>query len=260
MRATREDTRPVEGFLQLLLYPLIKLFDAVQSGMRGHWPTERRMRALAFSPRARAARAAERERIQGLVDALGAVEGVEHLLTQVSDHCVRPSALGLFRTTSDGRALMVCRMYARAYFVIREDITAVLPRIAAADVAEWSPSAQRPSAGGTVEHALRWYREGGRTPEGWAMDSPELFSRGARLHWERPGVSIHDPVRPFSVVDDPCHVLERTPPDADPAQLLREARAEGKGVVLELVLGADGRDHATYHVVPRGGFAGRGRR
>ncbi|MFI8460445.1 hypothetical protein [Kitasatospora sp. NPDC085464] len=258
MRATREDTRPVEGFLQLLLYPLIKLFDALQ-GVRGHWPTERRMRALASSPRARAARASERQRIEGVVDALGAVEGVEHVLTLVSDYSLAPSAFGLFRTTSEGRALMVCRMYARAYFVIREDITAVLPRIGAANVAAWSPAGQRTSAGGTVEHALRWYRDGGRTPEGWAMDSPELFSPGARLHWERPGVGIHDPARPYPVVDDPRHVLDRTPPDGDPAQLLREARADGRGVVLELVLGADGRDHATYHVVPRGGFAGRGR-
>jgi Asp-tRNA(Asn)/Glu-tRNA(Gln) amidotransferase C subunit len=247
----------VESFLTLLLYPLMKLWDGLQT-VRGRWPTERRLRALAASPRAQAARAAELGRIRQLVEALGAVEGVEHVLTRVLDSRTRPRPLELLDRLSDAEALLNCRLHARAYFVIREDITAVLPRIEAAGLAAWGRADQRPSAGGTVEHALRWYRDGGTTEEGWAMDSPSLFSPVARLHWDLPGVLRPDPL-PLSAPAHPRHVMEQTPPEPTAADLLREARADGRGLVLELVLGTNGNDRRQYHVVPRGGFLGRGR-
>ncbi|MEU9042987.1 MULTISPECIES: hypothetical protein [unclassified Kitasatospora] len=247
----------MESILYLLLYPLSRLWEAFRA-LRAHWPTDRRMVALIHSPRARAARAAERERIRELVDALGAVEGVEHVLTQVRDFSVRPDGLAVLHSLSDADALLLCRISARAYFVVREDITDVLPRIEAADVAEWCARDQRPSAGGTVEHALRWYRNGGINQEGLPMDSPDLFSPVARLNWDRSGILRPDP-EPNGPYISRRFRTDRTPADADGAQLLREARAGGQGVVLELVLGANGHDHRQYHVVPRGGFAGRGR-
>ncbi|MFF7995671.1 hypothetical protein ACFZDG_38600 [Kitasatospora xanthocidica] len=247
----------MESVLHLLLYPLTRLWDVLQE-LRGRWPTERRKAALINAPKVRAARAAELERIQGLVAALGAVEGVEHLLTQVRDFSVPPRAV-LDRTRlSDADALLICRIHARAYYVVREPVTDVLPRIEAADVTEWRARDQRPSAGGSVEHALRWYRDGGLTPEGRRMDSPGLDSAVARLSWDRPDIPCPDPEpkRPYPTAR---FTLDQTPPDADAAQLLREARADGRGVVLELVVGKDGRAYSEYHVVPRGGLLGRGR-
>ncbi|MFJ8623472.1 hypothetical protein ACIRD3_11585 [Kitasatospora sp. NPDC093550] len=247
----------MESFLTLLLYPLTRLWDGLQA-VRGRWPTERRLRALADSPRARAARAAELERIRRLVEALGAVEGVEHVLTHVLDHRTRPRPLDVLDRLSDAEAVLICRLHARAYYVIREDITAVLPRIEAAGLAAWRRADQRPSAGGTVEHALRWYRDGGTTEEGRAMDSPGLSSAVARLHWDLPGVLRPAPL-PVSAPAHPRFLMDQTPAQPAAADLLREARADGRGLVLELVLGTDGKDRRQYHVVPRGGFLGRGR-
>lgn len=244
----------VKSLVCLVVLMVAPLVDGLGS-LRQRWPTERRLHVLARSPRARAAREAERERIRGLVGALGAVAGVEHVLTQVSDYCVRPSSFGLSRHSG---LLLVCRIYARAYFVVREDITAVLPRIEAADVAGWQARGQGPDPHGSVEHALRWHRDGGIDADGRRMDHPCLSTPGARLSWDRPGILCQDPVPKLRYLA-PLRVLEQSPPEADAARLLREARADGRGVVLELVLGANWTDHCQYHVVARGGFAGRGR-
>ncbi|MET8544323.1 hypothetical protein ABZW03_27325 [Kitasatospora sp. NPDC004799] len=242
--------------LLLLVAMLVNpLLNGAQSLAAQRWPTERRKLKLVDTPRARAARAAERERIRGLVEALGAVEGVEHVLTQVLDQSTRPT---FHDRDSPRHTLLVCRIYARAYFVVREDVLDVLPRIAAAGVADWQAHGQGPDPQGSLEHALRWYRDGGVDAHGRRMGSPCLSSPGATLTWDRDGIPHRDPI-PAGPYINRLFVLEQTPPDADAAQLLREARADGRGVVLELAFGADWVDYCQYHKVARGGFAGRGR-
>ncbi|MFF4380961.1 hypothetical protein [Kitasatospora sp. NPDC001547] len=240
------------GLVVLLVGPVV---DGAQSLRARHWPTERRKLRLIDSPRARAARAAERERIRGLVAALGAVEGVEHVLTQVLDQSTRPTFHG---SDHPRDTLLVCRIHARAYFVVREDVLDVLPRIAAAGVAEWQAHGQGPDPHGSLDQALRWYRDGGVDANGRRMDSPCLSSPGARLTWDRPGIPPRDPI-PAGPYANRLFVLEQTPPDADAARLLAEARADGRSVVLELAFGARWADYSQYHKVARGGFAGRGR-
>ncbi|MFI2611245.1 hypothetical protein [Kitasatospora sp. NPDC018619] len=104
------------SLLSLAVLAVGRVADGARGLRAGSWPTERRKRALVGSPAARAARAAERERIRALVAALGAVEGVEHLLTQVLDQCVRPSSQGPDHPRG---TLLVCRIHARAHFVVR---------------------------------------------------------------------------------------------------------------------------------------------
>ncbi|MFE5587452.1 hypothetical protein, partial [Kitasatospora sp. NPDC056531] len=240
---------------EYLLGALLNVPVRARDALRERWPGDRRLRALAESPQAQALRAAERERIRRLVEALGAVEGVEHLLTRVADHCDRPSSLGALGTTVEGRAALLCRMAATAYFVTREDMAVVLERVEAAGLADWgSPDGRS----GTVAHALRWYRDGALSPEGWRMDSPGLTSPGAYLSWDLPGVPRPDPYwkRLRSSVR---FRNEQTPEDADPAAVLSAARADGGGLVLELELRTDWREGCTYYTVARGGPAGRGR-
>ncbi|MFJ9844131.1 hypothetical protein ACIRYZ_27470 [Kitasatospora sp. NPDC101155] len=240
-----------EYLLGALLAAPVRARDA----LRHRWPGDRRLRALADSPQARALRKAERERFRGLVEALGAVEGVEHLLTLVADHCDRPSSFGALGTTVEGRAALLCRMSATAYFVTREDIRVVLERAEAAGLADWgSPDGRT----GTVAHALRWYRDGGVGPEGRRMDSPGLTGPDAYLSWDLPGTPRPDPYwkRLSSAVR---FRNEQTPENADPAAVLSAARADGGGLVLELELRTDWREGCTYFTVARGGPAGRGR-
>ncbi|MBD0672634.1 hypothetical protein [Streptomyces sp. CBMA156] len=245
----------LKSVLYLVGMPVFRAVEGVRSLSAQRWPTERRRLALVRSPRARAARAAERERIRGLVGALGAVEGVEHVVTQVLDQSVRPTFHG---PDHPRNTLLVCEIHARAYFVVREDIVDVLPRIAAAGVAEWRADGQGPDPHGSLEHALRWLRDGGIDANGRRMDSPCLAGPGARLTWERPGVPCREPI-PAGPYISRLYVFEQDPPDADAAQLLREVRADGRGTLLELAFGAGWGGHCRYHRVARGGFAGRGR-
>ncbi|MFH9347573.1 hypothetical protein [Kitasatospora sp. NPDC017646] len=227
------------------------------------WPTDRRLRALADSPRARCARQAERERIERMVAALEAVEGMEHLLTRISDHCGRPESFDIHAPGPEGRLALVCRMTASAYFATREDITALLPRIAAAGLAEWGSPNNRT---GTPAYALRWYGadladDGWRLdPDGWRMEAPGLSSPGARLHWDlRDSATLRPDPYWKRVASSVRSSNEQTPPDADPAELLRTARAHGRGLVLQLDVRTDGREACTYYTAKRGGLAGRGR-
>lgn len=236
----------------MLLNPLL---NGVQEQRALRWPTERRKLKLIDSPTARAARAAERERIRAVVEALGAVEGVEHVLTQVLDQSTRPT---FYDRDNPRHTLLVCRIHARAYFVVREDIVDVLPRIAAAGVAEWQAHGQGPDPQGSLDHALRWYRDGGVDADGRRMDSPCLSSPGATLTWDRDGIPHRAPI-PAGPYINRLFVWEQTPADADAARLLSEARADGRGVVLELEFGADWVGYCQYHKVARGGFLGRGR-
>ncbi|MFD8707353.1 hypothetical protein ACFV1W_33015 [Kitasatospora sp. NPDC059648] len=227
------------------------------------WPTDRRLRALADAPPARAARQAERERIERMVQALAAVQGVEHLLTRISDHCDRPESFDIHAPGPEGRLALVCRMTASAYFATREDPTVLLPRIEAAGLAEWGSPDNRT---GTLAHALRWHGadladDGWRlSPEGWRMEAPGLSSPGAVLHWDLRDCAT---LRP-----DPCWKRigsrvrfdnEQTPPGADPAELLRTARANGRGLVLQLDFRTNWREACTYYTARRGGPGGRGR-
>jgi hypothetical protein len=240
---------------EYLLGALLNVPVRARDALRRRWPGDGRLRALAGSPSAEAARSAERELFRGLVEALGAVEGVEHLLTRVADHCDRPSSFGALSTTVEGRSAMLCRMSATAYFATREDIAVVLERVEAAGLADWgSPDGRT----GTVAHALRWYHDGGVSPEGWRMDSPGLTGPGAYLSWDLPGIPRPDPYwkRLSSAVR---FRNEQTPPDADPAAVLSAARTDGGGLVLELELRTDWREGCTYYTVARGGPAGRGR-
>ncbi|MFF2146828.1 hypothetical protein [Kitasatospora sp. NPDC058190] len=240
---------------EYLLGTLLDVPVRARDALRRRRPGDGRLRALADSPQARALREAERERFRGLVAGLGAVDGVEHLLTRVADHCDRPSSFGALGTTVEGRAAMLCRMSASAYFVTREDIRVVLERVEAAGLADWgSPDGRA----GTVAHALRWYRDGGLGPEGRRMDSPGLTSPGADLSWDLPGIPRPDPYwkRLSSAVR---FRNEQTPEDADPAAVLSAARADGGGLVLELELRTGWREGCTYYTVTRGGPAGRGR-
>ncbi|MFJ3221177.1 hypothetical protein ACIPLC_35305 [Kitasatospora sp. NPDC086801] len=242
----------------LLLSQPVRARDA----LRARLPTTRRLRALASSPRAEALRAAERERIRRLVDGLAAVEGVAHLLTRVADHCDRPASFGLLTTTAEGRGVLVCRMSATAYFATGEDITAVLPRIEAAGLADWGfPNTwgdEPPHSPGTVAYALRYHRDGGLFPDGRRMPVPHLSTAGATLAWDLPGLPRPDPSWP-RLRSEVRFRHEQSPPDGDPAALLRAARAEGRGPVLALTFGRDWTDTCTYHAVARGRGRGRGR-
>ncbi|MFD0402052.1 hypothetical protein ACFVHI_28670 [Kitasatospora sp. NPDC127121] len=244
-----------EYLLGMLLAQPVRARDA----LRARLPTTRRLRALASSPQVEALRAAERERIRRMVEGLAAVEGVTHLLTRVADHCDRPASLGLLTTTAEGRGVLVCRMSAAAYFATGEDITAVLPRIGAAGLADWGfPNTwgdEPPYSPGTVAYALRYHRDRGLFPDGRRMPGPSLSTADATLVWDLPGIPRPDPYWPRPGSD--VHFRhEQIPPDADPAALLRAARAEGRGPVLVLTFGRNWTDTCTYHAVPRG----RGRR
>ncbi|MGW7584824.1 hypothetical protein ACWGKU_15730 [Kitasatospora sp. NPDC054768] len=249
------------SLVHLVVMLVNPVLNGVQSLRAVHWPTERRKLKLVDSPAARAARAAERERIRGLVEALGAVEGVEHVLTQVLDQSTRPSSYGLDHPRD---TLLVCRIYARAYFVVREDagdvlgVLDVLRRIEAADVAPWQAHGQGSDPAGSLDHALRWHRDGGIDADGRRMHSPCLSSPGATLTWDRDGIPHRDPI-PAGPYINRLFVFEQTPADVDAAQLLSEVRADGRGVVLELAFGANWVGYCQYHTVARGGFLGRGR-
>ncbi|MFJ6770357.1 hypothetical protein ACIQOV_05160 [Kitasatospora sp. NPDC091257] len=243
------------SLVHLVVMLVNPVLNGVQSLRAVHWPTERRKLKLVDSRAARAARVAERERIRGLVEALGAVEGVEHVLTQVLDQSTLPSSYGL---DHPGDTLLVCRIYARAYFVVREDVLDVLRRIEAADVVRWQAHGQGPDPAGSLDHALRWHRNGGIDADGRRMQSPCLSSPGATLTWDRDGIPHRDPI-PAGPYINRLYVFEQTPADVDAAQLLSEVRADGRGVVLELAFGANRVGYCQYHKVARGGFLGRGR-
>ncbi|MEV7599033.1 hypothetical protein AB0O91_16785 [Kitasatospora sp. NPDC089797] len=235
---------------------------ALEAGRRA-WPTDRRLRALADSPPARAARAAERQRIGRTVAALGAVAGVEHLLTRISDHCDRPQAFGIHAPGPQGRPALVCRMSASAYFATREDLAVLLPRIEAAGLAAWgSPDGRT----GSPAYALRWQgaeraEDGWRLdPEGWRMTAPDLSSPGALLHWDLTDSAVLRPAPSWERIASRVRLSnEQTPPDADAAELLRTARADGRALVLQLDLRTDWRAACTYYTAGRGGPAWRGR-
>ncbi|MFJ9776780.1 hypothetical protein ACIRVF_37045 [Kitasatospora sp. NPDC101157] len=226
-------------------------------------PTDRRLRALADSLPARAARQAERERIERTVAALAAVEGVEHLLTRISDHCDRPESFDIHAPGPEGRLALVCRMTASAYFATREDITDLLPRIEAAGLADWGSPGNRT---GTPAYALRWHGaeaadDGWRlSPEGRRMQAPDLSSPGAVLHWDLRDSATLRPDPYWKRVGSRVRFSnEQTPPDADPAELLRTARADGHALVLQLDLRTNWREACTYYTARHGGPAARAR-
>ncbi|MFJ8475639.1 hypothetical protein [Kitasatospora sp. NPDC094011] len=256
----------MNSFTYVLGY-LLSLPGKALEATRRAWPTDRRLRALADSPPARAAREAERRRIERAAAALGAVAGVEHLLTRISDHCDRPEAFEIHAPGPQGRLALVCRMRASAYFATREDLGVLLPRIEAAGLnaglAAWASPDGRT---GTVEYALRWEgaeraEDGWRLdPDGWRMTGPHLSSPDATLHWDlRDSATLRPDPRWERVGSRVRLGNEQSPPEADGAELLRAARADGRGLVLQLDLRTDWRAACTYYTVRRGGPAWRGR-
>ncbi|MFF7456687.1 hypothetical protein [Kitasatospora sp. NPDC008115] len=211
-------------------------------------PPYRRLLARTRTPEAQAARAAEHAVVEGLIERLGAVNGVTHLVTQVDDRRLTPG-LGL----DPGRRLeLVCQLAATAYFAAGPDVPELLRRIEAAGVADWGRGLfhdpRRPHPPGSVADALAYYRHGGRHPDGSPRDSPRLYAPGTTLLWDEPGgrpLPEPTPTMFNSTFSQYAH-------DPGAAALVAAARAE-HGLILRLgTSGAGGPQRPGYFTVPRG--------
>ncbi|MER5351236.1 hypothetical protein ABT093_12980 [Kitasatospora sp. NPDC002551] len=200
------------------------------------------------TPRARAARAAERAVVEGLIGRLGAVDGVVHVVTQLDDRRLGPG-LGL----DPGRRLeLVCQLAATAYFATALEIPELLRRIDAAGVADWGSGLRhdprQPHPPGSVADALAYYRHGGRHPDGSPRNTPALYALGTTLSWDEPG---RPPVPEPNATMFNSSISQYTGDPAAPG-LVAAARAE-HGVILRLSRsGAGGPQRPGYFTVPRG--------
>ncbi|MFE7189808.1 hypothetical protein [Kitasatospora sp. NPDC057541] len=210
-------------------------------------PPYQRVLARARTPEAEAALAAERAAVEGLIERLGAVDGVVHVVTQVDDRRFRPE-LGL---DPGHRLELVCQLAVTAYFAAGPDVPELLCRIEAAGVADWGSGLyqdpRRPHPRGSVAEALAYYRSDGRHPDGSPRDSPRLYAAGTTLVWDDPaGRPITEPTATMF-----NSAITQYADDPDAAARVADARAE-HGLILRLERsGAGGPQRPGYFTVPR---------
>ncbi|MFD9000734.1 hypothetical protein ACFV0T_07100 [Streptomyces sp. NPDC059582] len=156
-------------------------------------PSDKELRKQATSPAAESRRSVEERKMRALIERLTAVEGLEHVLTRFEDSCVRPYNGSIFENHESPHSLE-CDMQAVAYFGVRGDLTDVLRRIRAADIAAWGPhddeGRDMPHAAGTVTYAIGYQRDHGRYPDGRLMPAPTLEAPGLRIDWDRPHLPL----------------------------------------------------------------------
>ncbi|MFK0168621.1 hypothetical protein ACIQU5_07465 [Streptomyces sp. NPDC090306] len=169
-------------------------------------PSEKDLRAEATSPAARARRAAAERTADDLVRRLGAVGGLEHVLTRTVDTCAMPYDGSVFERTRSPDSLE-CGMRTEAYFGVRTDMPHVLARVRAARIADWGApqdpdgnAVDSPTAAGSVAYALVYHRDHGRYGDGSLMPAPALEAPGLRIDWDRP----HMPLPNLLAEPAPC--------------------------------------------------------
>ncbi|MFJ4090516.1 hypothetical protein ACIPYS_02940 [Kitasatospora sp. NPDC089913] len=236
---------------EFLLGTLLSVPGRVADATVRRPPPYRWVLARTRTPGAEAARAAERALVEGLVERLGAVDGITFVVSQVDDRRTAPG-LGL----DPGRRLeLVCQLAATAYFATALEPPELLRRIDAAGVADWGADGyadpRLPHRRGSVAAALAYYRDGGRHPDGSPRDLPALFAPeplDARLSWDEPG---RTPVaEPTPTMFNSSFAQYADDPAA--AEAVRAARAE-HGRILRLGRsGAGGPQRPGYFTVPRG--------
>ncbi|MGW2491801.1 hypothetical protein ACWCV9_31905 [Streptomyces sp. NPDC001606] len=220
-------------------------------------PSVQDLRNQAESPEAKSHRAAAERRIHALVARLGAVEGLEHIGTRLTDTCYQPHS-SLFDSDRSSNSLE-CRMGAVAYFGVRGRITDVLPRLRAARIAAWGPrdatGDEVPSATGTVSFALDYYREHGRFQDGTRMPAPVLRAPGLSVDWDRPGAPgphrLAEPAacsRPTRfTLHERCTTTPRSP-------LSLTAARTRYGTLLSLTVDDSDSPEPTYYTARRSGL------
>ncbi|MCZ4123455.1 hypothetical protein [Streptomyces sp. H39-S7] len=230
----------------LLAFALIGLSTACSRE-----PSAKHLRTQATSPEAEARRVAGEQRIRALIEHLTAVDGLEHVLTRLTDSCNRPNNGSIFENNRSPDDL-TCSMQAVAYFGVPGDIGDVLVRVRAAGIAAWGPQDDQgrdvPSAAGTVSYALDYHRDRGRYPDGTLMPAPTLEAPGLRIDWDRPDLPLpHQIQEPGPCPQDGsggiylrCSTVPQVPIGA------AAARAR-YGTVLTLALHLD----PHYFTVPR---------
>lgn len=212
------------------------------------------LRARATSSDAEARRTAEERTMRALIERITAVAGLEHVLTRFNDLCARPYEGSLLESNQSPYAL-TCDLRADVYFGVRGDISDVLRRIRATDVAVWGPHDDQgkdlPHAAGTVTYALDYHRNRGRFPDGTLMPAPTLEATGLRIEWDLPdlplGRKIDEPSPcppPGYAVYSRCSILPQDP-------LSVSAARARYGTVLVFRLGGWDSSATDYFTVPR---------
>ncbi|MEW2290965.1 hypothetical protein [Streptomyces sp. NPDC047841] len=192
--------------------------------------------------------------MRALIERLSAVEGLEHVLTRFVDTCARPYNGSIFENNESPYTLE-CDMRAVAYFGVQGDITDVLPRIRAADVAAWGPhdaeAHDLPHAAGTVPYALDYHHDRGRYSDGTLMPAPTLEGPGLQIDWDRPDLPLPNRIEEpapcpsvGSTIYHRCSTIPKSP------MSVAAARAR-YGTVLTLSFGGWESSAYNYFTVPR---------
>ncbi|MFB6890351.1 hypothetical protein ACFCX4_13665 [Kitasatospora sp. NPDC056327] len=232
-----EDVNP----LWYLLAAPQQAFEAVRR--RFPVPSDRALRAHAVSFEADAARAREIGRIDGLVERLGGVPGVTHVLTRLSDRCFRTDHS---HATGIRAWHMVGQVTGSAYFSTPLEVPELLRRIRDAEVAGWGTGLagdpRLPEQPGTVAAALAHYRDGGLRADGTERPPPRIAMSGTTLDWDLPGSPLPDP--PPLPADGGLYSWRRDDPDAVEKVLAARAR---HGLVLRLEFGGHWNPDIRYY-------------
>ncbi|MYT29048.1 MULTISPECIES: hypothetical protein [unclassified Streptomyces] len=241
-RRVRRRSAQASGLL--LMFALAGLTAACSGA-----PSEKELRRQATSPEAESRRAVEERKVRALIARLTAVEGLEHVLTRVTDSCARPYNGSIFENNRSSYVLK-CSMEAVAYFGLQGDIADVLPRIRAAGIAAWG--SQDGGGRDMVSYALAYHRHHGRYPDGSLMPAPTLEAPGLRIDWDRLGLPLPNRIEeptlcaPASSGDiyQRCSIAPKAP------MSVAAARAR-YGTIVRFSLGGWGSSAQNYFTVPR---------
>jgi hypothetical protein len=217
-------------------------------------PSEKKLRRQATSPVAESRRAVEEQNMLALIERLTRVEGLEHVLTRLTDSCARPYNGSIFENNRSPYVL-TCGVRAVAYFGVRGDITDVLPQIRAAGLACWGlqdgEGRHLPHASGTVTYALNYHRRRGRYPDGTLMPAPTLAAPGLQIDWDRPDLPLPNRVEePGPCPPAGIWIYQRCSTVPEASMSLATARAR-YGTVLTFSLGGRSSSAYDYFTVPR---------
>ncbi|MEU3496164.1 hypothetical protein ABZ747_22085 [Kitasatospora cineracea] len=134
-------------------------------------PPKRTMRRLAASPEVRARRDAAEREMRAAIERLGAVDGLEHVLTRFTESFTRYTRIVNFGSPSVHG--VTCDLRAVAWFGVRGEVADVLDELRRQGLADWLP-----------------------TPEGrrgTPPPPPEFGAPGLRIDWDRPGTPLPPP-------------------------------------------------------------------